>query len=267
MNLKPVLTAKNFADCEKALKGIILQGKNAAILLAVLEGKVKHSFLTHGQYDKAMYAKVLALFDNPKSLAKSGVNDGLHFLNQAYRDLASKGKLSDTTDKGIRNAAKTAQIIRDSVIYKHVVGGEPLPEYYANLIAAAVKKMSDDKANERTVLIAKATNAIANLSLNEKIELLASLQFEVEGEKIAMLQNTPKVETSPVVDLFMSELGIDKAFAEQMEQVGFTTLEEVAYVRPEAWEGLNKRKAKAAQTKAHKLVLERMAQEAADQVA
>lgn len=262
MNLKPVLSAKNFTDCEKALKGIILQGKNAAILLAVLEGKTKHSFIIHGQYDKAMYSKVLSLFDNPTSLAKSGVNDGLHWLNQAYRDLASKGKLSDATDKGVRNAAKTAQILRDSIIYKHVVGGEPLPEYYSNLIIAAVKKMADEKENERSALIAKATKAIGELSLNEKIALVASLQFDIEGEKIATIKNTPKVEISLVVDMFMSELGIDQAFAQQMEDVGFTTLEEVAYVKPEGWAGLNKRKAKVAQTKAHKIVLERMAQEA-----
>lgn len=197
MNLKPVLTTKNFTACEKALKGIILQGKNATILLAVLEGKTKHSFIIHGQHDKAMYSKVLALFDNPSSLAKSGVNDGLHFLNQAYKEYATKGKLSDLTDKGIRNAAKTAQIIRDSLIYKHVVNGEELPEYYSNLIASAVKKMADDKENERTVLVAKATKAIGELSLNEKIELLASLQFEVEGEKIAMIGNTPKLEDKP----------------------------------------------------------------------
>jgi hypothetical protein len=263
MNLKPVLTAKNFTDCEKALKGVILQGKNATILLAVLEGKTKHSFIVHGQYDKAMYAKVLNLFDNPTSLAKSGVNDGLHWLNQAYRDLASKGKLSDATDKGVRNAAKTAQILRDSVIYKYVVNDDPLPEYYSNLIASAVKKMADDKANERSALIAKATKAIGELSLNEKIELLASLQFTVEGEKIAMLGNAPKLDISPIVDLFMSELGLDQAFAEQMEKTGFTTLEEVAYVQPEGWQGLNKRKAKVAQTRAHKLVLERMAEQVA----
>lgn len=263
MNIKPVLTAKGFADCEKALKSIVLQGKNAVILLAVLEGKTKHSFIVHGQYDKTMYAKVLALFDNPSSLAKSGVNDGLHFLNQAYRDLASKGKLSDTTDKGIRNAAPKAQIIRDSIIYKHVVNGEPLPEYYSNLIAAAVRKMADDQTNARSVLIAKATSAIANLSLNEKIELLATLQFEVEGEKIAVIGNTPKLEISPIADMFMSELGMDQKFAEQMEKTGFTTLEEVAYVKPEGWQGLNKRKAKVAQTRAHKLVLERMAEQVA----
>jgi len=267
MNLKPVLSTKNFTDCEKALKNIILQGKNAVILLAVLEGKTKHSFIVHGQYDRAMYAKVLNLFDNPSSLAKSGVNDGLHWLNQAYRDLASKGKLSDTTDKGVRNAAKTAQILRDSVIYKHVVGGEPLPEYYSNLIASAVQKISEDKANERSALIAKATKAISDLSLTEKIELLASLQFTVEGERIAMIGNAPKLEMSPTVDMFMSELGLDQAFAEQMEKAGFTTLEEVAYVKPEGWQGLNKRKAKVAQARAHKLVLERMAQEVAGHVA
>lgn len=263
MNIKPVLTAKNFTDCEKALKGVILQGKNATILLAVLEGKTKHSFIMHGQYDQTMYGKVLSLFNNPSSLAKSGVNDGLHFLNQAFKELASKGKISDATDTGIRNASKTAQIIRDSIIYKHVVHGEPLSEYYSNLIAGAVQKMADEKENARSTLIAKATSAIANLSLNEKIELLASLQFEVEGEKIARLNNTPKLELSPIVDMFMSELGVDQAFAEQMEKTGFTNLEEVAYVKPEGWQGLNKRKAKVAQTRAHKLVLERMAEQVA----
>lgn len=265
--LKVSLNPSDSLKASQALKSLVSQGQNANVLLAVLNHNVKDGFVRHAQHDGDVWLKTVNLFNNINSLGKCAKTDSLALLKKAYSELELKGSLGKKTKVELLNAGTQAQIVRESCLFKHIKTDEPLPEYFTNLIHEAVKKQKDKQDNESLERVNKAEKAFGDLSINEKAALLAKLQFELKGQLEEMPSFKPKVELSPIVDMFVSELGIDQTFAEQMEQAGFTTLDEVAYVKPEGWTGLNKRKAKVAQTRAHKIVLERMAQEVAEQVA